>query len=312
MKKIFFIYMITLLVLNAAALFAAAPVTGKVLEESSQIVLLETDGPGNFPAGSEIELTYTAGFMEMLIGRFKVAGVSGNRYTLEVVNLNTRPSPGMKVNIVPAVNWQSQLFNSQSPSASSNQPSAAATESKIEGEVTGVYGEDVVIEVKGDSVPGVEDIAELKYVTGSGMEIEVGTWKVKDIKGRQVTAVPAKKLTQPREGLKVTFKPKPTNEPVLAPGGAALPELAVPGAGLPAQGSYGAPSSEDTITLLGVSAPSAVAGAPGTVTDNNLFSPTYGQPITPEAQKQQEEYMRQISIQQKKEILKQRQRQGIT
>lgn len=311
MRKIFFIFITGLLIFSTAGIFAAAPATGKVLEENSQTVILETDGPESFPAGSEIELSYTAGFMELLIGRFKVASVSGNRYTLEVMNLNARPSPGMKVNIVPAVHWQPQLVNSQGPASPSSQPSAASMESKIGGEVTGVFGEDVLIEVKGDSLPAAGDIAELKYVTGSGMEVEVGTWKVTDIKGKRVTAVPVKKMTQPRKGLKVTFKPKPANEPVPAPGGAAFPELAVPDARVPAQNPYGTPSSDDTITLLGISAPPAAAGAPGTVTDNNLFSPTYGQPITPEAQKNQDAYMRQMSIQQKKEALKQRERQGV-
>ncbi|HOW58739.1 MAG TPA: hypothetical protein PLO78_03315 [Candidatus Omnitrophota bacterium] len=318
MKKIFFVFITALFVLKALPLFAAGPMTGTVLEENSKSVILETDGPESFPVESEIELSYTAGVMEMLIGRFKIVAINGNRYTLEIVSLNMRPSQGMKVNIVPAFNWQPQLVNSQSQPFSSSQKTSVPAKNDVVGEVTGVFGEDVLIELKGNRVPAVDDIAELKYVTAAGMEMEVGTWKVADINGKQVKAVPIHKVTQPRKGLKVTFKLQPKNEEMPFPPSMAVPGFGHPGTGLPEQASSG----EKTITLLGVSAVPAsssnhppaqqesihLMGVPykpgqapaGQAIDQDLFSPTYGQTVSQQKQKRREQYQEQMSFESNK------------
>ncbi|MBU9888237.1 MAG: hypothetical protein KTQ49_00010 [Candidatus Omnitrophica bacterium] len=238
-------------------------VTGKIIRENEVTAVLETDGAAHFQAGDDIELSYMAGFMEILLGRFRVKRIEGKQYFLDTLALNARSSGGMNVKAVKA--GAPLIPDYQAPQLSS-------PKSGGENEVAGVFGDDILIEQKSGASPAVGDLAKVRYVTGTGMAIEVGTWTVTKIEGVRVQAALVQKSTAPRKGMKVSF------EPDVAPRGqASFPDSA------PAvsPGPAAARQNQGTLSLLGVPAPS------GQEIDRNLFSPTYGQPVDQEAQRQQ-------------------------
>ncbi len=72
------------------------------------------------------------------------------------------------------------------------------------GKVVKVTGTDVVIAItKGQVQPG--DRVRIVHITGSGLEIEAGTWTVTSVSGKQVTAVVQHKKISPREGMTAVF-----------------------------------------------------------------------------------------------------------
>jgi len=79
-----------------------------------------------------------------------------------------------------------------------------------QGEVKEVLGEDVKIRVTGGGPATVGDTVELKYTTTTGMEIDVGTWKVTEVQGAQVRAAVVRSMTSPKRGLKAICEPKQT------------------------------------------------------------------------------------------------------
>ena len=78
-------------------------------------------------------------------------------------------------------------------------PKAAAP---VSGEVTGVDGTNVEIRLKSKGVVRTGDRVELSYVTSTGMELPVGTWRVKTVKGATLIAEMSESPTQPVVGLK--------------------------------------------------------------------------------------------------------------
>jgi TPR repeat protein len=71
----------------------------------------------------------------------------------------------------------------------------------VEGTVISVEDKDVKIEVADPANVQIGDQADLVYVTSSGMELPVGTWRVKAIDGNVVTASHVESSAAPRQGL---------------------------------------------------------------------------------------------------------------
>ncbi|MDD5218438.1 MAG: hypothetical protein PHN49_11665 [Candidatus Omnitrophica bacterium] len=303
MKKMGGLLLILILGLNPCAVADDTVMSGTVLEENPQTVTLALNGSGKLAVGTEIELSYLADMMELLIGRFKVISANGNQYVLGIVGLSTRPSQGMNVKIVPALNLADMiLYNSGNTQPATPAVPATPVADAPQGEVIGVFGDDLLIELKTGAAPSVGDIAEVKYMTGSGMAMDVGSWKVTGVNGRQIKATVIRQLTKPQKKLSVFFKASPQGNVVLP---SQPPVAAMPGAtvypSVPASATNVPVSGQETITLLGVPAPAAT---PST-TDTDLFSPTYGQVTTSEVQQKRLEYLKQLSFQQEAEALKQ-------
>jgi hypothetical protein len=72
------------------------------------------------------------------------------------------------------------------------------------GVVTNVAGTDITIELKEGTVK-TNDVVRLIHVSGSGMEIEAGTWQVTAVSDKVVKAIVSKKRVTPRKGMKAFF-----------------------------------------------------------------------------------------------------------
>lgn len=72
----------------------------------------------------------------------------------------------------------------------------------IDGTVVSVQGDAVVIQLSSQGRPAAGDKVELIYVTSSGMELPVGTWKVQSVSGSTVTAGHVSSSASARKGLK--------------------------------------------------------------------------------------------------------------
>lgn len=73
---------------------------GRVVQIKDNRVAVEVRGGNPFEAGQEIDLSYMAGLMEMLIGRYKVYKIKGNLFAAQAVSLSMPPSQDMNVRIV--------------------------------------------------------------------------------------------------------------------------------------------------------------------------------------------------------------------
>lgn len=298
MRKNFFILMAGLWAFSPGSVFAAGPAAGKIIAENSKTVILEVTGGESFSAGQEIELSYMAGFMEMLIGRFKVAQIHGRRYTLEIVSLNMPPSEGMGVKIVAAEDSQGPLADPLSQRPSGGEGNAA------EGEVREVEGEDVLIEMKNGRIPAVGDLAELKYVTAAGMEMDVGTWKVVSAGSGRVRAEVLHAAAAPRRGLKAVFKPGAGNQGTSTvaldsfPGSGPVAGTNVSGAGeipayLTTPGGRGQIRNQNPEQEFFSAQPEpALSGA----VNRDLFSSGYGETVSGSESVRHEAYRQQMSF----------------
>jgi hypothetical protein len=84
-------------------------------------------------------------------------------------------------------------------------PSAAAAKT-ILGKVTRVQEQNVWISCPDSSRPAIGARVELKYVTTSGLELDVGTWRVESIQPEGVYAVPVNAASRPRVGLEAVIR----------------------------------------------------------------------------------------------------------
>lgn len=76
----------------------------------------------------------------------------------------------------------------------------------FDGIVTNVSGTDVIVEMT-HSDSKVGDHFRLAHITGSGMEIDAGLWKITSLDGRKVNAAMVKKKISPRKGMKAFLTP---------------------------------------------------------------------------------------------------------
>jgi len=82
---------------------------------------------------------------------------------------------------------------------------------KIKGEVVELMGEDIRVKLISEGKPKKGFAVDLTHITSSGLELPVGTWKVKSIKNREVLAVADDKNVKPRVGMKALVYMKQPN-----------------------------------------------------------------------------------------------------
>lgn len=109
----------------------------------------------------------------------------------------------------------------------------------VSGEVTGVDGTNVEIRLKSKGAVRTGDRVELSYVTSTGMELPVGTWRVKTVKGATLIAEMSESPTQPVVGLKAKIYPggkEPAKQSPRQPSATAVPGKgkSLPPAAIPA------------------------------------------------------------------------------
>lgn len=75
---------------------------GKIVEIKEDRLAVQVEGGNAFEAGQEVDLSYMAGIMEMLIGRYKIYQVKGDFFAARAVSNSMPPEQGMKVRIVSA------------------------------------------------------------------------------------------------------------------------------------------------------------------------------------------------------------------
>ena len=91
------------------ALPALAAVEAKVADTSGGRVVLELSAEPAFAVGDTVELTYQAGFMDMLLGSYSVRDRQGNRLILSTLSTGNPPSRSpccCRYTAMPASNWR--------------------------------------------------------------------------------------------------------------------------------------------------------------------------------------------------------------
>ena len=132
----------------------------------------------------------------------------------------------------------------------------------IIGTVTSTAGDDITVAVEGGKMPEIGWSVDLFYVTSSGKELPVGTWKVQSIAGQTVTAVKVSGMGNANKKLKAAMHNRQKQQPV-ASQPAPKPQRAEPAKKLsrPILSSTFKPAptrSSQPIQLLGQTAPAAV------------------------------------------------------
>lgn len=167
---------------------------GLVMKCGRGEVSIKLESAANLSEGDRIELSTMAGVLEMMVGTYEVSSMGGGNIVAHVIHSNMPPSDGMKVKI-----WVMKALPIEGEASDS---------SAIEGEVVEVSGTDVKIKlVSLARLPRTGDSVSLLYITSTGMEIEVGTWKVTGKEGDLIKAAVVESATSPRKGLKAFITP---------------------------------------------------------------------------------------------------------
>jgi hypothetical protein len=218
--------------------------TGKVIDILEGSVTVQLDGKNIFQKGDQVDLSYMAGVIEMLIGTYEVSHAQDNVFIAKEISLTMPPNKGMKVKVVKKENVL-QIFDvgameqpdtdprfiQEREGFSNNEPlpeivfNQAAEEEgvEIQGEVIEVMGQDVKIKLTSEGQARVGFSADLTFVTSQGTALPVGTWTVKSVDGQTVVAAPTVDAANPRVGLKALISNKKTEDkkrsmPVKNPG----------------------------------------------------------------------------------------------
>ncbi len=101
-----------------------------------------------------------------------------------------------------------QFNNSRLENVGSRQADQRVSTVKIQGEVVEVMGKDVRIKLISSGNPRKGFAVDLIYMISSGMELPVGTWKVRSINKREVIASADDKNVKPRVGMKALIYKK--------------------------------------------------------------------------------------------------------
>lgn len=191
-------------------------------------VMLEFDSaPPGSPPG-EIELTYRTGFMDMLLGRYRILSIQDRMVTARAIAISAPPSQGMRVVVTVA---QTLL-----PTGREAGPAVAAGTPAIrEGQVAAVQDRAVEIEFAAGTTVRPGDRFSLAYQAPRVGRVAIqGTWRVDRVTGNRAHAEPEGATGQPRVGqVARPLSPVPPAEaatPAGQPGGGGLFEsIAAPG-----------------------------------------------------------------------------------
>lgn len=185
--------MIHRLVLIAALLMpaVAAALEARVEELAGPEVVLVFDSAPEFRVGDTLELGYTAGFMEMLLGSYRVRETRGERLVLSLISSNNPPAKGMRVNVNRAV-----PFTLPMPA-----PAAAPTAAVGEGRVERVSGNSVELAFPPGTSVQVGDCFSLAFEAPRVGRVPIqGVWQVTHIDGGRAHAEAVGLVGQPRAG----------------------------------------------------------------------------------------------------------------
>ncbi len=242
MKKFYVILVLIsfFLACPVRVVFSAENILGKVVDVFGDgNATIQIDGKHNLKAGDNIDLTYMAGVLPMMVGVYEITAVQNNIVLCKPVSITIPADKGMYVQIDVITQTSSRGLQEQNikiPGQESSVGQSNATimdtvprghrdssssedyslkhstqevpDMKISGEVVKVMGTDVRIKLISHGDPRIGSTVDLSYVTSSGVELPVGTWKVVDVKQREVIAVANNKNVKPRVGMKAIIYTK--------------------------------------------------------------------------------------------------------
>jgi hypothetical protein len=159
------------------ALPALAAIEAKVTDTSGGRVVLEFNAEPAFAVGDTVELSYQAGFMDMLLGSYSVRERQGTRLVLSTLSTSNPPSPGMRV----LVNRAVPLRFGPPPA-----PTSAAARAPGEGRVVGVNGNIAEVEFPAGTAVQTGDRYTLAYEAPRVGRVNIaGTWRVQRVTGQR-------------------------------------------------------------------------------------------------------------------------------
>ncbi|KAF0101043.1 MAG: protease Do [bacterium] len=168
------------------ALPALAAIDAKVTDMSGDRVVLEFDAEPAFAVGDTVELTYQAGFMDMLMGSYAIRDRQGNRLVLSTISTSNLPSQGMRVRVNRAIPIQFAPPPASSSVPSPSPSSAPAIQAPGEGRVVHVSGNAAEVEFPAGIAVQAGDRYTLAYEAPRVGRVNIaGTWRVKRITGQR-------------------------------------------------------------------------------------------------------------------------------
>ncbi|MFZ5484386.1 MAG: S1C family serine protease [Pseudomonadota bacterium] len=141
-------------------------------------VVLEATGSATLPPGTEFELTYQAGLLPMLIGRYRVIASQPGRIDASPVSIAVPPSQGMRVRLDQI---SSPVTPPKGPASSGIPPEA--------GRVMAVHGSTVDIELASGHSARVGDRLGLAFEAPRVGRVAIqGSWRITQVQGRRASA----------------------------------------------------------------------------------------------------------------------------
>lgn len=167
--------------ISLLALPALAAEEARVADTAGGRVVLEFSAEPVFAVGDTVELTYQAGFMDMLMGSYAVRERQGNRLILSTLSTSNPPSQGMRVRVNRAAPLQFAP-----PPATSPTPASPAAQAPGEGRVVGVRGSTAEVEFPAGTAVQTGDHYTLAYEAPRVGRVNIaGTWRVKRVDGQR-------------------------------------------------------------------------------------------------------------------------------
>jgi len=225
MKK-YLILSFAIVCLFCASSAYAQYINGKVVDIFDDKVTVLLEGGNPFKPGDKFDMIYIAGFLEMMIGQYKVETIKDLVVIAKTVSQNMPPSKGMKVKVHPGELAPVVVPGGEnSPKVEHGEEAGGESgwfglgdevdeNAEISGEVIEVMGNDVRIKLTSSGTPRVGWNAELLFVTSQGNEIPAGTWIVTSISGREVIAEDKDGNAPPRVGLKAKIRKGSSKKPM--------------------------------------------------------------------------------------------------
>jgi len=207
MKKILCFIIVMLLLSVHPALSATPAVSGKIIDIlDSGIITIQLSKGHPLKGGDTVSLTYMAGSLPMAIGDYEITITTNVICLAKPLVMTMPPSNGMVVEIA----WIKRSDSTGSvgkPVASTPlKKSPVATEPvEIVGSVTAVKGDEITVKTISSGTPQVGWLVDLFYVTSQGKDLPVGTWKVRSVAGKNLTAVKIKGVGNANKQLKAVI-----------------------------------------------------------------------------------------------------------
>ena len=219
--------LLLLLVLSWPAV--AAAVEARIADVSRIEIVLEFDVAPVVTVGDTVELSYRAGSMEMLLGRYRLREQQGNRMILTTLSTVNPPTKGMRVVVSKAAPLVSSGQTALPPQP---EPSPAAPpQAAGEGRVVGVSGGNVELAFSSGTRVQVGDRYSLAFEAPRIGRVPIqGVWRVTRVEGERAFADAEGSAGQPRAGqvaiplrAEATAAPSATGKPAEQTGGSLFP-----------------------------------------------------------------------------------------